>query len=102
MASNDDELGRLAKQRIQAGELPCNPSRRMWGSRGTGAPCSLCGRPIRFEDVEYEVEAPDYGAGQVGGAERVLRFHLACHSVWQSECTRAGNACVEAHPADAR
>ncbi|HEX4025004.1 MAG TPA: hypothetical protein VHX52_09930 [Steroidobacteraceae bacterium] len=81
----------MAKQRIQAGELPCNPSRRMWGSRGTGAPCSLCGRPIRIEEVEYEIEVPDEGK------EQVLRFHLACHSIWHSECVRGGSAAADAH-----
>ena len=91
MASIDDELGRLAKQRIQAGELPCDPDRRMWGSRGSGALCSLCGRPIRHEEVEYEIEMPEEGA------ERVLRLHLACHSVWQAECMRARDAPANAH-----
>jgi len=100
MSSSDDELGRLAKQRIKAGELPCNASRRMWGSRGTGAPCSLCGRPIRLEDVEYEVEIPEAEVADAEAAQVVLRFHLACHAVWQSECVRVGNTC-EARPAGA-
>ena len=30
-------------------------------------------------------------------AERVLRLHLACHSVWQAECMRARDAPANAH-----
>lgn len=61
---------------------------RMWGSHGSGAPCSLCEQPIRPEEIEYEVDA-----GERAGT---LRFHLTCHAVWQAECIRAGRA-----PADA-
>jgi len=94
MASKEDELERVAKQRIRTGELPCHPTARMWGSHGTGALCSLCDRPIRPEEVEYEVAlAAD---GDSGRGEHVLRFHLACHAIWQAECVREGGAPAEA------
>jgi ferredoxin len=55
----------------------------MWGSCGSGAACSLCDQPIRPEEVEYEVATPDRAAES---GERVLRFHLECHAIWEAEC----------------
>jgi hypothetical protein len=88
MSTSDDELGRVAKRRIDTGELPCHPGARMWGSRGSGATCSLCDRPIRAEEVEYEVAA-DVGVDE---CERVFHFHISCHAVWQAECARLRSA----------
>lgn len=79
----DAALKELAKQRIASGELPCTPTARTWGSRGSGAPCSLCTRPIRSDEVEYEVAAVDpRGATELP----TVRFHLHCHAAWQAEC----------------
>ena len=94
MASREDELEQVAKERIRTGQLPCHPAARMWGSRGTGVPCSLCDRAIAPEEVEYEVAAD--ADGDSGHAEHILRFHLACHAIWQAQCVRAGGAPAEA------
>lgn len=86
MTCSEHELGLLAKQRIETGELPCYPVRRMWGSHGSGACCSLCDQPIRAEEIEYEVASGPEADEQA----QTLRFHLTCHAIWQAECTRAG------------
>lgn len=85
MNANDGELRELAVQRIASGELPCDPAARTWGSRGVGAPCSLCVRAIRPDEIEYEVAVPDHRAH---GDPRTVRFHLRCHAAWQTECRR--------------
>lgn len=83
MADIDGALKELARQRIATGELPCSPTAPTWGSRGSGAPCSLCKRPIGTEEIEYEVAAVD----PRGIAEATpVRFHLTCHAAWQAEC----------------
>ncbi|HTT04460.1 MAG TPA: hypothetical protein VMF64_04170 [Steroidobacteraceae bacterium] len=83
MADVDGELKRLAEQRIASGELPCPPASRTWGSHGSGAPCSLCARPIQTHEIEYEVAPVDLR----GAADpRTVRFHLRCHAVWQAQC----------------
>ena len=85
MAEFDGTLKALARQRIASGELPCQPAARTWGSHGSGAPCSLCNGSVREDQIEYEVAVVDAR----GLAEpRTLRFHLACHAAWQSECRR--------------
>jgi hypothetical protein len=83
MAEVDGSLKQLAKQRIASGELPCPPAARTWGSRGSGAPCSLCARPIQPHEIEYEVAALE---SREAAETRTVRFHLRCHAVWQAEC----------------
>ena len=83
MNTSEGELQQMARQRIASGELPCHPEARTWGSRGAGAPCSLCTRTIRADEVEYEVAFPD---SRSQGDPRTVRFHLRCHAVWQAEC----------------
>ena len=83
MAEVDAALKELAKQRIASGELPCTPTARTWGSRGSGAPCSLCTRPIRADEIEYEVAAVDWRGTTESST---VRFHLPCHAAWQAEC----------------
>lgn len=81
--SGELSLQRLAQERIESGQLPCDPSARMWGSRGSGAACALCGRPISAEEIEYEVET------KLNGTAGTLQFHRACHSIWHTECETA-------------
>jgi hypothetical protein len=57
----------------------------MWGSRGTGVRCALCGRAIGPDEVEYEVEL------STDGAQSTLPFHLACHAIWHGACEASGN-----------
>jgi hypothetical protein len=90
MTCSEHELGLLARQRIESGELPCYRVRHLWGSHGSGACCALCDQPIRTEEIEYEV-ASDPEAVEAAQTQ-TLRFHMACHAIWQAECARAGGA----------
>ncbi len=67
-----------ARQAIAARELPSGISLRVWGGRGSGKICSLCGRPIGSDDVEIELD----GIEREGG----VRFHSKCHLLWQEAC----------------
>lgn len=82
--SGELSLKRLAQERIESGELSCDPSARMWGSHGSGAVCSLCERSIGPEEIEYEVEMKSNDGGHT-----TLHFHRACHSIWHGECQAA-------------
>jgi hypothetical protein len=74
-----------ALERIEAGELPGEVPKSVWGGKGGGDPCALCGKHIRRNEVEYEVQ---------DAADRVFLFHLRCHAIWQfalsSEAERLG------------
>ena len=79
----ETELRLVARERIAQGRLPCGTALRMWGGHGTEQPCDLRDKPIRPEEVEYEVEVRD------SGAVHTFRFHILCQSMWQAECVRA-------------
>jgi hypothetical protein len=72
------ELRRRAREEIRRGRLPESPPSSMWGGKGTGLSCAVCGDCIRPDQVEYEITDPRGGD--------VLRFHMECHTVWQLEC----------------
>jgi hypothetical protein len=71
-----------ARRAIAARELPPGVSTRVWGGRGTGQLCSLCGQPIGFNDVEIELEGVQVASG--------VRFHSKCHLLWLEACTSEG------------
>jgi len=73
----EEALRPLARERIAKGQLPRSTFSRMWGGHGTGQVCSLCDKPIHPYHIEYEIEYP----------EATLRFHTACLSAWQRECS---------------
>lgn len=67
-----------ARRAIATHELPLGVSSRVWGGRGSGKPCSLCGQTIGFNDVEIELDGID------------ARFHSKCHLLWQEACAVEG------------
>lgn len=71
-----------ARRAIAAHELPRRASPRVWGGRGSGQTCSLCGRPIGVNEVEIELEGVQTAAG--------VRFHSNCHFLWLEACTSQG------------
>jgi hypothetical protein len=40
----------------------------------------LCGKPIRSNEVEFEVPEDAVAAGMA------FKFHITCHAAWQIEC----------------
>jgi hypothetical protein len=69
-----------AREALRNGRLPRVNSQCIWGGYGRGDVCSLCGEPIRSNEVEFEV--PE-GSAEGRGA---FKFHITCHAVWQLEC----------------
>jgi hypothetical protein len=50
-----------------------------WSGPGRGQLCSGCSKPIGFDEVEIEVEAP------VMLKSSVFRFHPQCYRIWSGE-----------------
>ena len=80
----ETELRRVARDRIEKGQLPRAAPRSILGGKGAGRPCALCDQSIRPEEMELEVEP------QIDGKARALQFHVVCESIWQLECARNG------------
>ena len=74
LTQDERALHAFAIKRIQAGELPDQAPKAIWGGNGGGDPCALCGKPITPKDVEYEMQDP---------VDRVFLFHIRCHALWQ-------------------
>lgn len=48
----------------------------LWAGRGEGYPCTHCGRPVRIDETQYEIEG---GFGQPS-----KRFHVGCYADWRA------------------
>ena len=76
MPLNQEEraLHTLAITRIGTGEMPGVEPQCLWGGKGAGDPCALCGKHIKESEMEYEIQ---------DGGERIFHLHLRCHAIWQ-------------------
>jgi hypothetical protein len=78
----ETDLRLRARDLIETGRLPATIPDRTWGGNGSGQPCSLCGKYIHANDVEYEFEIGD------SIDPTTYRFHFMCHAAWQFESAR--------------
>jgi len=74
MHTREENLRRLARDRLATGELPPVRPGPTLERVGSGRPCALCGAAVRFEEVECQ------WPGDLD--TRRFRFHLACHKGW--------------------
>lgn len=79
----DDELMQAVRQALARGDLPARAPNRLFGGRGTGTRCAVCGTRIESSEVGYEASfAPPEG-------ERAAAFSVHCHShcldAWEAE-----------------
>lgn len=83
-----EQLHRRARELISTGLLPGAAPHAMFGGFGSGAVCALCGTPILAAEVEYELEYRAVGVASDPSPRRLIRFHLACHAIWDYERAR--------------
>lgn len=62
-----------------ARHLPPPGQGQIFGGRGEGHACDLCGAPIESSQIEYEVEWQD------AAGTRRAHLHLACYEQLRSE-----------------
>ena len=89
-SSEFEELRRTAAELINQALLPNGIPANMWGGYGTGKVCSLCNKEIDIRQVEYEVGSGESPAGST------FRFHIWCHTAWQSEVAERSASSVPA------
>jgi hypothetical protein len=85
------DLLRIARERIDEGQLPRVVPERVWGSpSGAGEICALCDKAIRRDQPVLELD------------ER-FQFHVGCHAIWQRACReREAGAPSQRHSAERR
>jgi hypothetical protein len=76
MSQNQKKDGAQASAR-----LPPKGQGRIFGGRGQGGPCALCGTPIEPSQIEYEIEWQDHET------LRRSHLHLACFERLRSDPT---------------
>jgi hypothetical protein len=76
MRNTHTTLRQRARELLKLGALPTDEPSTLLGGNGEGQNCSLCGCPVESSEMEFE-----FSVGTT-----VYRFHLACHTAWQSEC----------------
>jgi hypothetical protein len=89
-----------AREVIRFGSLPSRRPDRTWGGPGIGAPCTVCGEPIRVDQLEFEIEfARD--SDYPGLDERGERTRSSCRKplvAWstgiRARTTRRPSLCV--------
>jgi hypothetical protein len=80
--SDESTLHSMARQAIRAGSMPARAAQRMWGGRGSGVRCSICGQPVAGEEVEYELQfAPDPDDPE----PHTRHLHVRCLAAWEFE-----------------
>lgn len=79
---NESILRAKAREVIRAGKLPSRRPDRTWGGPGVGAPCSVCGEPIRQDQLELETEFAHNGGNP--GLDK-FHIHVRCFAVWELE-----------------
>jgi hypothetical protein len=70
------------REAIVGGRLPREAPQRLWGGRGIGAACAICGEWISPGQFEYEFECAPAG-NRYGRAS--FHVHTDCYSAWERE-----------------
>jgi hypothetical protein len=80
MEMSDDSILR-EKAREVAGNLPNRRPYRMWGGSGDGAQCTVCGAPVKHDEVQLELEF----TGDDGAGASNYHCHIRCFSALELE-----------------
>lgn len=82
MSGKNDKraLDLLAREAIQSGVLPRDRPEGVWGGPGSGEDCSVCGRPVKTDELGYEIEI-DGSSGPDS-----LQLHIQCFTAWDLQC----------------
>jgi hypothetical protein len=83
---DDKELQCRARAALNAGHIPRNRPRGLWGGNGSGEACPVCGQRLDAADMELEVEFEIAEVDTRGVRE--FHLHLPCFAAWEIERQR--------------
>jgi hypothetical protein len=75
-------LREQARAAIKNGKLPARAPTRTWGGPGVGAACSVCEKPVRKDELEFEIQFAHDGDNP--GLDK-FHVHLRCFAAWEFE-----------------
>ena len=82
---NEDEVRALARQVLRNTKIPRHDPDRTWGGPGVDMPCTICGKRVTRDQLEYELQFSHDGANP--GLDR-FHMHIRCFSAWEMERTK--------------
>jgi len=76
-----------AREAVRTGKLPSRRPDRTWGGPGVGAACTVCGEPVKKDQLEFEIEFAHDGSNP--GLDK-FHIHVRCFAAWEFERERDG------------
>jgi hypothetical protein len=77
------ELREKARDAIQAGRLPARRPDGVWGGRGAGVECAICGDIVSPDTLGFDLE---FGPAMPAGLRDMHHVHIRCFAAWEVEC----------------
>lgn len=78
---DESTLRRKAREAIQAGKLPSRRAESTWGGPGVGTHCAICDKPVKRDEVEFELE---FARDDDPGLD-TYHLHIRCFAAWEFE-----------------
>jgi hypothetical protein len=78
-------LRETAREAIRAGKLPSRRPDRTWSGPGIGKRCTICGEPIKLDQLELEIQFARVGSSL--GPDK-YHVHIRCFAAWEFERTK--------------
>ena len=75
-------LREKAREAIRTRKLPSRPPDRTWGGPGVGAECTVCGKPVTKDEMEFEIQFAHDGSSP--GLDE-FHIHIRCFAAWEFE-----------------
>ena len=75
-------LRERAREVVRAGRVPNRRPDRAWGGHGLGVECAICNRPVRRDELEFEIEFARQGDRP--GLD-TYHLHIRCFAAWEFE-----------------
>jgi hypothetical protein len=86
--SDESFLRGKAREVIRTGKMPDAIPDHVWGGRGTGVECAICGAAIGQAEMELEIE---FTRGDGQGPNNYF-VHLRCFSILEIERQNGANS----------
>ena len=84
---DEPRLREQAREVIQNGKLPSRSRDRTWGGPGVGAPCSVCEKRVKKDELEFEIQFAHDGDNP--GLDK-FHVHIRCFAAWEFERNKPG------------
>jgi hypothetical protein len=79
---DEQELRQKAREAIQAGRMPTSRPEGVWGGRGAGVECAVCGQVVSPDTLGFDL---DFGPSVTVGVGNTPHVHIRCFAAWEFE-----------------